>query len=149
MLSDTTANEVEPDTLPTDAELSEYAKITNTDENLLDFLKTNSQRFPLLSSIAWKLLSMPATSTPSERIFSAAGRIIEKHRTQLAPDTVDNLLVIHSACKVCRVYAETCQSSGGSGRSGWQESSQRRRAAAKKAQKNAYATCIQSFWIIM
>jgi len=34
MLSDTTANKVEPDTLPTDAELSEYAKITNTDENL-------------------------------------------------------------------------------------------------------------------
>ena len=97
MSSDTTANEVEPDTLPTDAELSEYAKITNTDENLLDFLKTNSQRFPLLSSIARKLLSVPATSTPSERIFSAAGRIIEEHRTQLAPDTVDNLLVIHSA----------------------------------------------------
>jgi len=87
MSSDMTANEVEPDTLPTDAELSEYAKITNTDENLLDFLKTNSQRFPLLSSIARKLLSVPATSTPSERIFSAAGRIIEEHRTQLALDT--------------------------------------------------------------
>jgi len=40
-------------------------------------------------------------------------------------------------CKVCRVYAETCQSSGGSGRRSWQEISQRRRAAAKKAGQNA------------
>jgi len=43
-----------------------------------------------------------------------------------------------SKCKVCRVYAETCQSSGGSGRRSWQENSQRRRAAAKKAGQNAY-----------
>jgi len=37
-------------------------------------------------------------------------------------------------------YAETCQSSGGSGRRSWQGNSQRRRAAAKKAGQNAYAT---------
>ena len=52
-------------------------------------------------------------------------------------------------CKVCRVYAETCQASGGSGRRSWQKISQRRRAAAKKAGQNAYATCIQSFFMIM
>jgi len=51
-----------------------------------------------------------------------------------------------ASCKVCRVYAETCQSSGGSGRKSWQKISQRRRAAAKKAGQNAYATCIQSCW---
>ena len=39
--------------------------------------------------------------------------------------------------KVCRVYGETCQSSGGSGRRSWQGNSQRRRAAAKKAGQNA------------
>ena len=94
VLSDTTRTEVEPDTLPIDAE---YSKITNMEENLLDFWKTNSQRFPLLSSVAKKLLSVSATSTPSERVFSAAGRIIEECPTQLAPDTVDNLLFIHSA----------------------------------------------------
>jgi len=40
-------------------------------------------------------------------------------------------------CKVCRVYAETCQSSGGSGQRSCQGNSQRRRAAAKKAGQNA------------
>jgi len=34
-------------------------------------------------------------------------------------------------------YAETCQSSGCSGRRSWQENSQRQRAAAKKAGQNA------------
>ena len=58
---------------------------------------------------------------------------------------------LSGGCKVCRVYAETCQSSGGSGRRSWQKISQRRRAAAKKAGQNAYATCIglQSCWMIM
>ena len=52
-------------------------------------------------------------------------------------ETWTDTRIAECVCKVCRVYAETCQSSGGSGRRSWQEISQRRRAAAKKAGQNA------------
>ncbi|KAJ8351984.1 hypothetical protein SKAU_G00234600 [Synaphobranchus kaupii] len=49
-----------------------------------------------LVPVAKKLLAIPATSTPSERSFSVAGRLIEERRTSLNPENVDALLFLHS-----------------------------------------------------
>ena len=49
-----------------------------------------------LVSVAKKILAIPATSTPSERSFSVAGRLIEERRTNLDPENVDKLLFLHS-----------------------------------------------------
>ena len=49
--------------------------------------------------VAKKLLAIPATSTPSERSFSVAGRLIEERRTSLDPDNVNALLFLHSNIK--------------------------------------------------
>ncbi|KAJ8351797.1 hypothetical protein SKAU_G00232730 [Synaphobranchus kaupii] len=49
-----------------------------------------------LVPVARKLLAIPATSTPSERRFSVAGRLIEERRTTLNPENVDTLLFLHS-----------------------------------------------------
>lgn len=49
-----------------------------------------------LVPVAKKLLAIPATSTPSERSFSVAGRLIEERRTSLDPDNVNALLFLHS-----------------------------------------------------
>ena len=38
---------------------------------------------------------IPATRTSSERSFSLAGRTLEERRSQLDPDTVDDLMFIH------------------------------------------------------
>ena len=49
-----------------------------------------------LVPVAKKILAIPATSTPSERSFSVAGRLIEERRTSLDPENVDKLLFLHS-----------------------------------------------------
>lgn len=49
-----------------------------------------------LVPVASKLLAIPATSTPSKRSFSVAGRLIEERCTSLSPESVDTLLFLHS-----------------------------------------------------
>jgi len=38
---------------------------------------------------------IPASSAASERVFSTAGRLLEKKRTNLAPSSVNSLLFLH------------------------------------------------------
>ncbi|CAG8824782.1 1572_t:CDS:2, partial [Cetraspora pellucida] len=45
----------------------------------------NQERFPTIIKLAQKYLSIPATSTPSERLFSDAGNIMSSKRTNLKP----------------------------------------------------------------
>lgn len=54
------------------------------------------KQFPLLSRVAIGLLSVPASSASSERVFSTAGRIVEKRRNKLSSKSVDTLLFLHS-----------------------------------------------------
>ena len=48
--------------------------------------KSNCNRFPKLARAAKRCLCIPATSMPSERIFSTAGYIVNKRRSSLLPD---------------------------------------------------------------
>jgi len=51
---------------------------------------------PRLSRVAIGVLSVPASSASSERIFSTAGRVLEKRRCQLSSSSVDALVFMHS-----------------------------------------------------
>ena len=55
----------------------------------------NSHKYPKLSSIARKLLCIPATFVPYERLFSSAGNILNKKTAALDPDNVDMLCFLH------------------------------------------------------
>ncbi|CAF4547775.1 unnamed protein product, partial [Rotaria sp. Silwood2] len=73
------------------------SSVTN---NPLDFWKTVSEKFPLLSKLAKRIHSIPATSTGVERQFSSAGLIINQRRTNINPEQVDNILLIRSLQKL-------------------------------------------------
>ena len=64
---------------------------------LKKFWYTNKERFPILYSMALKYMCVPATSAPSERVFSVASKILTKFRNRLDPDTAGSILFIHGS----------------------------------------------------
>ena len=75
-------------------EIEDYFKQIQTpcDTSPLDWWKVNKYRYPTLALLAQKYLTITATSTPSERVFSAAGLIVSRLRSSLTPDHVDMLV---------------------------------------------------------
>ena len=70
----------------------EKAAPSSTDP--LNWWHTHGSRFALLSQVARQLLCVPATSVPSERVFSAAGHIVSKLRAALSADNIDALIFL-------------------------------------------------------
>ena len=62
----------------------------------LAWWKTNSTRFPVLSKLARMWLAIPATSAPSERIFSLAGRVLTKERNRLGNVKASKIMFVNS-----------------------------------------------------
>ena len=52
--------------------------------------------FPILYNIAMDYLAIQATSVDVERQFSKAGRLCDKLRSRLLPETVHKCLSVHS-----------------------------------------------------
>jgi hypothetical protein len=75
-------------------EIATYLSMTkiHLDDCPLLWWKNNQTRFPILSKLARMYLAIPATSTPTERLFSEAGNVMTVKRTQLAPNTLENLV---------------------------------------------------------
>lgn len=65
-------------------------------ENPLAWWKTKEARYPTLAKVAKSFLCIPATSTPSKRLFSTAGIIVSKRRASLSLEHVDMLTFLHS-----------------------------------------------------
>ena len=62
---------------------------SQSDVDPLVWWQQNEQRFPTIKLVARKVLCVPATSVPSERIFACAGLLINKLRNRLSTDIVD------------------------------------------------------------
>ena len=65
--------------------------------NPLDWWKHNSGKYPILSSIARRILCVPATSAPCERLFSYAGLTISNDRNRLLPENAEEFIFLRVA----------------------------------------------------
>ena len=66
------------------------------DAKPLEYWKDHCSTLPRLSLIARDVLSIPATSVPSERLFSKAGELISNRRSSLKAKNVDMILFLNN-----------------------------------------------------
>jgi len=82
------------------SELADYVNMKVAKEtDMIKFWLENRGILPKLFQVAHRILAIPATSAASERVFSTAGRILEKRRTSLSAGSVNSLLFLHSNMK--------------------------------------------------
>ena len=70
-------------------------QIDAEDEPLV-WWKANCKMYPMLSKLARKYLAVCATNSPSERIFSSSGHIVNSLRANLNPEKVDMLVFLNN-----------------------------------------------------
>ena len=79
-----------------DREIQQYRCLSMVDtDDILKWWKTQRETFPHLSQLARFVFAIPATSAPSERIFSLAGLTLNVKRSRLAPSAVDKIIFVH------------------------------------------------------
>ena len=65
------------------------------DSNPLRWWMEREKLFPILSDFACKLFSLPATSVPSEQIFSCAGNVVIEKQSRLLAHNVNRLVFLY------------------------------------------------------
>ena len=70
------------------------------DSNPLAWWKDNESVYPNVAMLAHCYLAVPATSVPSERVFSTAGDIVTANRSALTTDNVDKLIFLKKNLKI-------------------------------------------------
>ena len=73
--------------------LSEPTPVVTMDP--LKWWGLREKSYPTISKLAKKYLCIPASSTPSERIFSLTGTIVDKKRARLSADKVDMIVFLN------------------------------------------------------
>lgn len=81
--------------------------------NPLVWWKLNEGNFPYLSVLARRYLCIPATSAPSERVFSAAGLTIAKTRASIHPDNAADLIFLHNSWEYADKFNAKRKAEGG------------------------------------
>lgn len=76
-------------------ELREFESIKIPYEPLEEFWKRNEEKYPILSSLAKKLIFRPGTESAAESAFSTAGCLLVQKRAQINPLKVEKVLLVH------------------------------------------------------
>lgn len=63
-------------------------------ENPIEFWISRRTQLPVLSRLALKVLSVPATSAPVERVFSHGGLITKPNRASLSDSNITKLILL-------------------------------------------------------
>lgn len=70
--------------------------------DVLQYWRDKKTCMPSLYALARSILNIPATSTPSERVFSTAGLVITAKRSRLNPIRVNRIVFIHDNYVFCK-----------------------------------------------
>ena len=86
---------------PIEKDLDKYEQysLAPSDVDILQWWKKHEEVLPILSQIAKQVLSIPASSAKSERVFSTGGNIVTKKRNRLNPKLVETLIIIKENAK--------------------------------------------------
>lgn len=78
--------------------IRQYLEMPHFDrkKNPMEFWHKYETTFPELHELAMKYLSIPATSVPSERVFSKSGQLTNLRRNRLSPKHLDEILFLNS-----------------------------------------------------
>src|SRR5687768_14714511 len=89
-------------------EVTEYLredKIT-INQNPFEWWASKKSKYPILARMARVYLAAPATSTPSERLFSDAGNLLSAKRTRMGPELFKHIMFLkRNASKVDSIYS--------------------------------------------
>lgn len=85
----------------------DLGELTSGDlQNPLIWWKQNESKFPRISKVAKRLLCIPATSAPAERLFSNAGLTISDRRTRLEPENAEMLVFLRGCWDIVEQWLE-------------------------------------------
>ena len=69
----------------------EFVRIDERFE-ILNWWRTNANKYPVLSAMARDILAIPLSTVPSESGFSTGGRILADNRSSMTPKTLECLV---------------------------------------------------------
>lgn len=79
-----------------DRYLEEEVVSIGADFDILQYWKMFSPKYPILAQMACDILTIPASTVPSESAFSTGGRVISDYRSSLSSETVQALICLQS-----------------------------------------------------
>ena len=88
-------------------DISEGLDITDKDDNYinpLEWWKTHEGDYPILSRMAKAFLAIPATSAPSERIWSRVALILTTKRANLDPEVASGMMFVRENLEILRKH---------------------------------------------
>lgn len=84
-------------------EIQQYRCLTVQTDDPLGWWQSQTGTYKRLSELARCILAIPASSAPSERIFSVAGVIVNARRSSLSPQVVDKVIFVHENKYLCNL----------------------------------------------
>ena len=82
-------------TLDLKKEINEYTRLAVNQQNVLEFWRQNQFTLPILYCISTMILCTPATSAPSERLFSDAQNNLYDKRNRMTADCFQMLMFLY------------------------------------------------------